>query len=142
MTSLNQYIDISSGLIGAPYRLIGVPKYEPSPTRAPSNPHQSACSRSPTLYLLIDMSKADKRSLQSSQKRVKNTIRYHITPAIIKTQTIRGRQAITSTTEKSIKLRLDVINGVRSTQIVKVISVNKCQSYWEFVVFTFSLPPG
>lgn len=60
------------------------------------------------------MSRAEKRSLQSSQKRVRNTIGYHLSPVTITTQTIRGKQAITSHTEKGIKLKLNVIHGVIS----------------------------
>ena len=62
--------------------------------------------------VVLDMSRAEKRSLQSNQKRVRNTIGYHLSPVTITTQTIRGKQAITSHTEKGIKLRLNVIHGV------------------------------
>ena len=65
-------------------------------------------------FVVLDMSRAEKRSLQSSQKRVRNTIGYHLSPVTITTQTIKGKQAITSHTEKGIKLRLNVIHGVIS----------------------------
>ncbi len=62
--------------------------------------------------LLQDMSSEEKRSLQSSQKRVRDTISYHVAPGRITTHNLRGRQAVTSHTDKALKLRLDVIQGV------------------------------
>ena len=51
MTTLNGYIDIGSGPIGAPYRLTRVPRYDPSATRAISNPHVPEVPLLPYLYL-------------------------------------------------------------------------------------------
>lgn len=63
------------------------------------------------------MSALEKRTLQSSQMRVRTTLHYHVTRGVVTTATLRGGRAVTSLTDRGSRLRLDVINGVTSVNL-------------------------